>query len=58
MMLVESISKKLIYRHPHVYQNKKNISQEQVKKNWEKLKLKEGQGKYSFRSSKNFTLIN
>ena len=41
--VVESISKKLIYRHPHVYQNKKNISQEQVKKNWEKLKLKEGQ---------------
>ena len=40
--VVESISKKLIYRHPHVYQNKKNISQEQVKKNWEKLKLKEG----------------
>ena len=40
--VVESISKKLIYRHPHVYKNKKNISQEQVKKNWEKLKLKEG----------------
>ena len=40
--VVESISKKLIYRHPHVYQNKKNISKEQVKKNWEKLKLKEG----------------
>ena len=40
--VVESISKKLIYRHPHVYQNKKNISQEQVKKNWERLKLKEG----------------
>ena len=39
--VVESISKKLIYRHPHVYQNKKNISQEQVKKNWEKLELKE-----------------
>ncbi|MDB4097500.1 nucleoside triphosphate pyrophosphohydrolase [Flavobacteriaceae bacterium] len=40
--VIESISKKLIYRHPHIYQDKENISQEQVKKNWEKLKLKEG----------------
>ena len=40
--VIESISKKLIYRHPHIYQVKENISQEQVKKNWEKLKLKEG----------------
>jgi len=40
--VVESISKKLILRHPHVYQNKENISKEQVKKNWEKLKLNEG----------------
>ena len=40
--VIESISKKLIFRHPHVYQNKEKISQEQVKKNWEKLKLREG----------------
>ena len=40
--VIESISKKLIFRHPHIYQNKEKISQEQVKKNWEKLKLKEG----------------
>ena len=40
--VVESISEKLIHRHPHVYLNKEKISQEQVKKNWERLKLKEG----------------
>ena len=40
--VIESISKKLIFRHPHIYQNKEKISQEQVKKSWEKLKLKEG----------------
>ena len=40
--VVESISKKLIYRHPHVYENKEQISKEDVKKNWEKLKLNEG----------------
>jgi|TARA_B100000768_G_scaffold64550_1_gene62236 XTP/dITP diphosphohydrolase len=40
--VVQSISKKLIHRHPHVYLNKEKITQEQVKKNWEKLKLKEG----------------
>ena len=40
--VVESISKKLIYRHPHVYKTKKQISKEEVKKNWEKLKINEG----------------
>jgi len=40
--VVESISKKLIRRHPHVYKTKKQISKEEVKKNWEKLKINEG----------------
>ena len=40
--VVESISKKLIHRHPHVYKTKKQISKEEVKKNWEKLKINEG----------------
>ena len=40
--VVESISKKLIHRHPHVYKTKKQLSKEEVKKNWEKLKLREG----------------
>ena len=44
--VVESISKKLIYRHPHVYENKEQISKEDVKKNWEKLKLNEGRDSF------------
>ena len=40
--VVESISKKLIHRHPHGYKTKKQISKEEVKKNWEKLKINEG----------------
>lgn len=33
---------KLIARHPHIYGDVKLNSEEEVKKNWEKLKLKEG----------------
>jgi len=33
---------KLITRHPHIYGNVKLNTEEEVKKNWEKLKLKEG----------------
>jgi XTP/dITP diphosphohydrolase len=33
---------KLIYRHPHIYGNAKADTAEQVKENWEQLKLKEG----------------
>ena len=40
--VVETIIKKLIVRHPHVFDNKKNISKQEVEKNWEKIKLKEG----------------
>lgn len=43
----ETIAKKLIYRHPHIYGNVKVTSEEEVKKNWETLKLKEGKGKKS-----------
>lgn len=43
----EAISKKLIYRHPHIYGDVKVNSEEEVKLNWEKLKLKEGKGKKS-----------
>lgn len=31
---------KLIYRHPHIYGDKKDLTEEEVKENWEKLKLK------------------
>lgn len=33
---------KLIHRHPHIYGNEKAETEEEVLKNWEKLKLKEG----------------
>ncbi len=41
------IVKKLIYRHPHIYSNITVKNEEEVKQNWEKLKLKEGKGKKS-----------
>lgn len=37
-----SISEKLIHRHPHIYSDVKVDNEEDVKKNWEQLKLKEG----------------
>lgn len=40
--VLEGISKKLIDRHPHIYGNVEVNSDEDVKRNWEKLKLKEG----------------
>lgn len=40
--VAHSISEKLISRHPHIYSDAKADTVEEVKKNWEKLKLKEG----------------
>ncbi|MDC0389401.1 nucleoside triphosphate pyrophosphohydrolase [Flavobacteriaceae bacterium] len=40
--VANSISEKLIYRHPHVYENNLELDEDQVKLNWEKLKLKDG----------------
>jgi XTP/dITP diphosphohydrolase len=40
--VIEGISKKLIDRHPHIYGDVKVENEEDVKRNWEKLKLKEG----------------
>lgn len=40
--VLRNISKKLIDRHPHVYGDVKVNSDEDVKRNWENLKLKEG----------------
>lgn len=36
------ICEKLIHRHPHIYGDVKVKDEEEVKRNWEKLKLKEG----------------
>ncbi len=40
--VANSISEKLINRHPHIYGDVKVQNEEDVKKNWEKIKLKEG----------------
>jgi XTP/dITP diphosphohydrolase len=40
--VLTSISEKLIHRHPHIYGDVKVANADDVKNNWEKLKLKEG----------------
>jgi len=40
--VLNGISEKLISRHPHIYGNVKVRDEEDVKRNWENLKLKEG----------------
>jgi len=40
--VTNSICEKLIDRHPHIYGDVKVANEEEVKQNWEKLKLKEG----------------
>lgn len=40
--VANSICDKLIHRHPHIYGDVVVEDEEQVKQNWEKLKLKEG----------------
>ena len=40
--VANSISDKLIHRHPHIYGDVKVLNEEDVKRNWEQLKLKEG----------------
>nr|WP_321223276.1 nucleoside triphosphate pyrophosphohydrolase [uncultured Psychroserpens sp.] len=42
-----SICDKLITRHPHIYGNVTVENEEDVKRNWEQIKLKEGKGKKS-----------
>ncbi len=40
--VLDSISEKLIFRHPHIYGDSKVTDARDVLNNWEKLKLKEG----------------
>jgi XTP/dITP diphosphohydrolase len=42
--VMDGISKKLIHRHPHIYGDVKVENEDDVKRNWEQLKLQEGQG--------------
>lgn len=39
---INAVCDKLVHRHPHIYGNVQVEDEEDVKKNWEKLKLKEG----------------
>jgi len=40
--VLDGISEKLIYRHPHIYGDVNATTSDEVAENWEKLKLKEG----------------
>ena len=40
--VIETICNKLIIRHPHIYGDVKVNDEEDVKRNWEKIKLSEG----------------
>ena len=40
--VASAIAEKLIHRHPHIYGDVKVANEEDVKRNWEALKLKEG----------------
>lgn len=40
--VLNSICDKLVHRHPHIYSDVKVNDEEDVKRNWEQLKLKEG----------------
>ncbi|HYO21289.1 MAG TPA: nucleoside triphosphate pyrophosphohydrolase [Flavisolibacter sp.] len=40
--VINGICEKLIIRHPHIYGDVKVSNEEDVKRNWEKLKMKEG----------------
>ena len=40
--VLNTVCDKLVYRHPHIYSDTVAETEEEVKANWEKLKLKEG----------------
>jgi MazG family protein len=40
--VIDGVCEKLIHRHPHIYGDVKVENEDDVKKNWEQLKLKEG----------------
>ncbi|MCB1156599.1 MAG: nucleoside triphosphate pyrophosphohydrolase [Leptospiraceae bacterium] len=43
--VAKEVSDKLVRRHPHVFETKKNISPEEVRKNWEAIKKEEKKAK-------------
>lgn len=40
--VIETVCNKLVHRHPHIYSNVTVNNEDDVKRNWEQLKLKEG----------------
>ena len=48
--VLNGICEKLIHRHPHIYSDVKVADEEEVKANWEKIKLLEKRGKNVVRS--------
>jgi len=40
--VIDSISEKLIRRHPHVFKNLEVADNKEIERNWEKIKMKEG----------------
>lgn len=40
--IIKNLNKKLIYRHPHIFSDTEVNDAEDVKKNWEELKMREG----------------
>ena len=40
--VLNGICDKLVHRHPHIYGNVEAVTEEEVRQNWEKIKLKEG----------------
>jgi MazG family protein len=40
--VINAVCEKLVFRHPHVYGSVEVADEEEVKRNWEKLKIKEG----------------
>lgn len=40
--VMNSLCDKLVHRHPHIYSDAQADTEEQVKQNWEQLKIKEG----------------
>ena len=45
--MINGVCDKLINRHPHIYGDVTVQDEEEVKRNWEQIKLKEGKGKKS-----------
>jgi len=45
--VLHSVSEKLIRRHPHIYSDTEVNDEEDVKRNWEKIKMAESNGKKS-----------